>query len=131
MKNNRIIYAVLFALYLAALCFLCFGHFESGPDMLPELFGIKKDKIAHFIMFLPYPVLTYLIFGRRSGKPWRFILLMCAAIAAGAVLAWATEIIQGMTDYRTRDMADFRADCAGIFAGSLIVLLYAAFSRKW
>lgn len=118
-------------LYIAALCVLCFGKFESGPDMQAEWFGIGKDKFAHFLMFLPYPVLAYLAFARKSGSPARFILFMCAAAASGTVLGWATECIQGMTGYRTCDIADLRADCIGIFAGSLVTLFYAAFSGKW
>lgn len=93
--------------------------------------GFPRDKVLHFLMFLPFPMLMYLAFHKAVGKPWSLILFLAFAIVTGALAGGAIELIQKATGYRSCDIADFRADCIGLFAGSLITLIYAAISKKW
>lgn len=121
MGKARTISRFLLILYIIAVAILCFGRFNGGVDMSSELFGIPKDKIAHFAMFLPYPILMYLAF-YRPGSKVRLVLFLTAVIIAGGILAGATELIQGMLQYRSADITDFRADCLGILSGSIITV---------
>lgn len=121
MGKARTISRFLLILYIIAVAILCFGRFNGGIDMSSELFGIPKDKIAHFTMFLPYPILMYLAF-YRPGSKVRLVLFLTAVIIAGGILAGATELIQGMLQYRSADITDFRADCLGILSGSIITV---------
>ena len=50
----------LFFLYLAGIAFLCFMHVDKLPDVQKFIFGIPTDKVVHFGMFLPFPILAYL-----------------------------------------------------------------------
>ena len=70
-KTIRYIAGILLILYIAAVVVLCFIQTDSLPPMEPEWFGIPVDKIAHFIMFLPYPILTWLVFNNFAKKMWR------------------------------------------------------------
>ena len=59
---------ILFFLYLAAVAFLCFMHVDKLPDVQKFIFGIPTDKIAHFLMFLPFPILAYLAYDHLTNK---------------------------------------------------------------
>ena len=65
----------------------------------------------------------YAAFFRYEKRPARLILFLVIVIAAGMILAGATELIQGELKYRSADIMDFRADSLGIFTGSIITLI--------
>ena len=131
MDWKKIVSRVLLALYFLAIGVLCFSHFDSGMDLPATFWGIPQDKLAHFLMFLPYPILTALALHTSKGEPLRMILFLLCIVMAGTVIAGATELIQATTGYRESDIYDFRADCLGIFTGSVLTLIYGALSRKW
>ena len=131
MDKARTISRYLLILYIIAVAILCFGRFSGGIDMSSEWFGIPKDKIVHFAMFLPYPVLMYMAFYQTGHKPAYLVLFLCAIIAVGGILAGTTELIQGLLAYRSADINDFRADCLGILTGSILTTAYSAIAKKW
>lgn len=115
-------FRILFILYLAALCYLCFGTFSSLPSVGRTFFGIEPDKIVHFAMFLPFTVLFFYSFKpkKRSGRSWLFI----ASFLLAVLFAAGTEWIQSYLPTRACDAADFLADSVGItlctvFVGAL------------
>ena len=122
MKVSKTTARILFLLYMAALLFLCFGKFSDMPDTPPRLLGIDGDKIVHFLMFLPFPVLSYFAFPLPTRKPWQSILLACLILAAGAVFAAGTEFVQDFLPYREADKADFMADFIALCLSTLAVL---------
>lgn len=122
MKLNKTTYRILFLIYLAVVLFLCFGHFRSLPQAPREFFGLEADKIVHFLMFLPFPVLSYFAFPLPTRKPWQSILLACLILAAGAVFAAGTEFVQDFLPYREADKADFMADFIALCLSTLAVL---------
>lgn len=124
MKEHRFIQKAVFLLYLAAVAFLCFGHFDSVPQAEITILGIPADKIGHFLMFLPFPVLFYLAFGWHTGSRWRSVVLAVVALAAGCLTAYSTELIQGLTTYRSKDILDFIADTMALVLSSAAVLTY-------
>ena len=107
--------------YFAAVAYLCFGHFDNLPHVERMFFGIPADKIVHFLMFFPFPVLLFLAVDRFTTKPWHSILMMCVAFVLGCILAGATEYGQSLLAYRSCDISDFRADAIALAISSLLV----------
>lgn len=131
MKNKKIFPRILLVLYFISVGILCFCKFDGGMDLPASFFGIPQDKVLHFIMFLPYPILSAFALHSSTGRPASLIIFLLWIVIAGAVIAGATEIFQGMTGYRNADITDFRADCLGIFTGAVFTLVYGAVSKKW
>ena len=67
MDRIRTISRILLILYVIAVGILCFSRFNTGIDLSSTWFGIPKDKVVHFTMFLPYPILMYAAFFDRAG----------------------------------------------------------------
>ena len=123
MSTKTILARILFVVYLAAIAFLCFMHADKIPDMQKTLFGIPTDKVAHFLMFLPFPILVFLAYDHVTNKVWSVVLFAVLTFAVGAAIAWGTEYIQGMLPYRSRDVADFRADLLALGISTLGVFI--------
>ena len=120
MKPNHtrsIIFSIVTVLYIAAVAYLCFANFKKLPD-LPKLFlGIPTDKVVHFCMFFPFPILAYLAYDRYTDTPLK------AFAALISIFAGVTEIIQGSLSYRSQDPRDFGADCLAIGIASLLTFI--------
>ena len=114
---------ILFGLYLVAVAVLCFAHFPESEDVPNELWGIPMDKIVHFLMFFPFPVLAYLAFDRYPGKRGASVLRTAAALLCGCAFAAVTELVQSRLPYRSGDPADFRADAFALLLSSVLVLI--------
>ena len=121
-KNRTIAFRILFFLYLAAVLFLCFGKFDDTPSVELSLWGLPMDKLVHFAMFFPFPILVFFAF-EGYGKGVKSTLgVIGLAFAAGLVLALATEIGQAcLTDYRSGDSMDFLADATSLLVSSALV----------
>ena len=96
MKPNRtrsIIFSIVTVLYIAAVAYLCFANFKKLPD-LPKLFlGIPTDKVVHFCMFFPFPILAYLAYDRYTDTPLKAFAALISIFAIGCIFAGVTEII--------------------------------------
>lgn len=111
---------VLFALYIIAILFLCFGTFKQTPDLPVSIFGIPLDKCVHFLMFLPFVGLATASFMGR--KPWK---ALCFCIIFGLLTATAIETFQGtVNETRTTDILDLVANLLGLTAGALITAIF-------
>lgn len=119
---RRSVKVLLFVLYIVALAYACFGHFDNMEQISWSLWGIPSDKLVHFCLFLPFPILSYMVTRERSSKPWHSLALALSIFILGCVLAAGSEIGQGLTGYRSCDPADFRADCLALAVSSLAVL---------
>jgi VanZ family protein len=126
----RILYISAFCLYIAALLYLCLAK----PDDLPQpeiyFFGLPIDKVVHFCMFLPFPVLMHLVFCEKAIGVFRELLVLVASIAIGIGMACGTEYLQSLTQYRSADILDFYADLKGLSVGCLVVLLHIIFRKR-
>lgn len=123
LHRGSILFRLLLLAYFAAVAYLCFGHFDSMPQISRTIFGIPTDKIVHFLMFFPFPVLLFLAVDRYTTKPWHSILMMCLIFLTGCILAGGTEYIQGKLTYRSCDIMDFRADAIALAISSLVVFI--------
>ena len=134
MKPNRtrsIIFSIATVLYIAAVGYLCFANFNKLPEMPRTLFGIPMDKVVHFCMFFPFPILAYLAYDKLTDTPLKAFAALVSICAIGAIFAGLTEIGQSMLPYRYEDISDFRADCLAIvLAGILTFVIDVAKMRK-
>lgn len=101
---------------------LCFTSSDKLPDIQKTIFGFPTDKVAHFLMFLPFPILMYLAYDHLTDKVWRAFLFAAVSFLLGAIVAAGTEYGQSLLPYRTMDLADFKADLLALAASGLIVL---------
>ncbi len=124
MTRRQLIWArILFAVDLAAVAFLCFGRFSSSEDVPMDLWGIPTDKVVHFLMFFPFPLLAFLAFGGYKGQVGKAVLKTAIAFLAGCAFAAGTEWVQTRLPYRSGDPVDFQADALALLFSSIIVLL--------
>lgn len=121
MKVRINIMSIAFCIYLAAVAMLCFMQGNSMPDMSGTWFGLPKDKIAHFMMFLPFTPLSYMTFRRKSSSFWIKVMLLTLMLAIGAGLAYSTEIIQERLKYRSYQTTDLIADGLGLSIGYVVI----------
>lgn len=127
--DDKRIYLALLLLYIAAVAFLCFMRPDDLPSVQKDFFGIPIDKVVHFIMFLPYPILSGLSFMHKDFSIRRNILILIVLTVTGIGLAFGTEAIQGQLGYRSYDIADFAADMKGMATGVLITLTFIIIQR--
>ena len=126
MKNARILKIILFLAYVATVAWLCFGTFKPGPDIPRDILGIPTDKVVHFLMFLPFPLLGTLAFDFRS---WWRALSMSTLLAN--LMAFTFEQLQSrLTTVRITDPSDLNANFLGISLGLLITILIGLLSKK-
>ena len=122
-RNTTLCFRILMILYIIALAVLCFGHFGSLPQIHSKILGLEQDKVVHFLMFLPFPLLSYYALGIQPSGPWKAIGLVLLIFLAGSLVAAATEIAQGFLPYREADPKDFLADTCALALCSLAVFI--------
>ena len=129
MTRTRIISLILFSLYIAAVCYLCFAKPDEMPSIEISFFGLPIDKVVHFLMFLPFPILAFKAFESDNYKTGRRILLLLGIAAAGIALAAMTEFVQGFLSYRSEDTYDLFSDYMGLGTGMVGVIIYLIFRK--
>jgi VanZ family protein len=121
-RGNKIAFQIIFWLYVAGVFFLCFGHFDNTPSIPTSVLGIPTDKIAHFTMFFPFPILAFFAFDRFTETVKSTPLFVGITFIVGFLLAFATEWGQAhLTEYRSGDSFDFLADSLALFLSSVLV----------
>ena len=129
MKHSRIISIFIFCLYIAAVAYLCFARPDDMPQ-LPQLWlGLPADKVGHFLMFMPFPLLGYLTFEVKGMSVGRKLFLIAILIVFGAGMALGTEYVQARLEYRSSENSDLLADGIGLITGGIFTLIYI-FLRK-
>lgn len=128
--KRKVTVILTFCLYIAAVLYLCLMKPDDMPQMELSFFGIPMDKLGHFVMFLPFPVLSYMLFYDRERKISYELLIMAAIIALGIGLAFGTEQLQAMTQYRTSDIMDVYSDMTGLAAGSIAAIILILIKRR-
>ena len=120
-KTLKIVFRVAFYVYLIAVAVLCFGKFSSLPQVSNSFLGIPTDKLAHFCMFLPFPILAFLAYDKFTGDRRKVLIFALVTFLVGCLLAACTELGQAfLTEHRSGDPMDFLADFLAILTGSVI-----------
>lgn len=121
---------LILALYIIAVCVLCFTDSSSLPEG-PEFFiGIPIDKIAHFLMFAPFPVVAYYAFERIGGNTDHNIRFALLTFLGGVLFALATETVQRFLPSRSMEPSDFLADTIGITLCSVATYIICNLRKK-
>ena len=82
-----------------------------------------SDKVVHFCMFFPFPILAFLAFDRYTDSVRSTLLFSGATLLVGFLLAWGTEWGQAhLTDYRSGDPLDLMADGTALVLSTLLVI---------
>ncbi len=130
-RRQLILFRILFFLYVTAVLLLCFGHFDSKPDVPFTILGIPTDKVVHFCMFFPFPILAFLAFDPFTQTVPSTLAFAGATLAVGFLLALGTEWGQAtFTNYRSGDRMDLLADSAALLLSSLIVIVWDIFKQR-
>lgn len=123
MKGRIIFHRILFILYLAAVVWLCMHNFKSAIHIPYTIAGLPSDKVVHFCMFFPFPLLAYISYERTKPGIGQTLLFLGATLLLGIILAAGTEFAQSFLPYRTADYEDLYADAAGLVLSAIIVLI--------
>ena len=124
-KRLKILFQIAFGVYVVAVLMLCFGHFDNTPSLPTTFLGIPTDKVAHFCMFFPYPILAFLAFDKYTETPKSTLLFSSLTFVLGALLALGTEWGQAhLTNYRSGEPMDLAADLLALFLGTLIIIYW-------
>lgn len=130
-RRHKIAFQVLFFLYIALLLFLCFGQFQNMHSVPRTILGIPSDKVVHFCMFFPFPILAFLAFDQYTDTMRQSLLFSGITFVVGILLALGTEWGQAhLTRYRSGDTRDFLADSLALVLGTLIVLFWDIRKQK-
>jgi VanZ family protein len=123
-KKIVVIFKFLFLIYLATVLFLCLYTFkDTGIDLSQYFLGIRADRIAHFIMFLPYPLSAWFAIGSWFKKvSGRFGIAML--VFSGIILAFVAETLQNLNPNRDFDPIDILANIIGILTGTILLLVF-------
>ena len=130
MKSRVLLSRILFVLYLAAIAFLCLTSTSSLPQMKNTFLGLPTDKVAHFLMFLPFPILFYLSTEWKADKWWKALLYTAIILLLGCGVAAGTEYLQKLTPTRVADKEDFIADAIALGCSSLLVFIVLVTRKK-
>ncbi len=123
--KGRTLIRIVFLLYIAAVFYLCFGNFSSLSGAPRHIWGLDSDKVVHFLMFFPFPILCYFSFRWPGAKVWHSVLFTLCILGIGCAVAAGTELIQGYLPYRSADRADFGADFLALCISTVITLIVA------
>lgn len=129
-RKFRKISTVLFCSYIVAVVLLCVIRTDSLPELPKSFLGIPLDKITHFVMFLPFPVLGYTTFYPTEQSKWRKFAVLGIMCVLGFAFAYSTERLQAFTSYRACETADLIADAIGICTGALAVAIHIIVTHK-
>lgn len=130
-RGKRISFQILFCLYVAVVLFLCFGHFNNTPSVPRSLLGIPTDKLVHFTMFFPFPILAFLAFDKFTESVKGTLLFVGVTFVIGLLLAYGTEWGQAhLTKYRSGDSFDLLADSLALLISSVVVALVDISKKK-
>ena len=124
-KRLKILFQIAFGVYVVAVLMLCFVHFDNTPSLPTTFLGIPTDKVAHFCMFLPFPILAFLAFDKYTETPKSTLLFSSLTFVAGVLLALGTEWGQAhLTNYRSGEPWDLAADLLALLLGTLVIIYW-------
>lgn len=122
-RTRIILFRIIMILYLIAVAYLCFANFNKLPQAPRMFLGIPTDKVVHFCMFFPFPILAFFAYDELTDTPLKAFGALISICAIGCIFAGLTEIVQGSLPYRYQDIKDFGADCLAIGIASLLVFI--------
>ncbi|MHC1778688.1 MAG: VanZ family protein [Bacteroidales bacterium] len=130
MRILKYTFHAVFYLYIALVLFASLYSFNNTKiDLSEYLFGLRVDRIVHYILFLPYSVNAWLAFG-SSLKKYSVKYAQLYTLLSGILVSSMTEYLQTLTPYRDFDLLDLSSNYLGIISGSLIVYLLNKYAKN-
>ena len=129
-QTRSILFKLAMLLYVVAVAYLCFANFHKLPEVPKTILGIPMDKLVHFCMFFPFPILAFFGYDKLTETPLQALAALLCICAFGGIFAGLTEIVQGMLPYRSQDLHDYGADLLAIGASGLLVFVYDVSKMK-
>ena len=123
-RSTRILLGqIVFWLYIAAVFYLCFGKFDDISSVPRSLWGIPTDKVVHFCMFFPFPILAFIAFDVFTDNLRQSLLCCGLTLLVGFLVAAGTEYGQSFLPYRSGDRHDLLADSLSLCISTAIVFI--------
>ena len=122
-RSQRIMARIIFWIYIAVVLFLCFGKFGNLHGVPRAIWGIPTDKVVHFLMFFPFPILAFLAYDVFTDNLWKSLLFCLATFLFGVLIAAGTEYGQSFLPHRSGDRHDLQADVLALSISAFIVLV--------
>lgn len=120
--NKKIGITAIILLIVYILISLYFLLTAVSLGLSNKLFCIPIDKVLHFLMFIPYPILFWMIIRYNSNNYRKKISTYLLIFLISAIIGAATEIMQSFNNIpRDGDIKDLVADSCGI-AVTLLIL---------
>lgn len=130
MNFIKYLFRTLFVLYIFLLFFFSFYSFKSTPvDLSKYILGIRADRIAHFVMFFPFPFSAWFAFGGQI-KKITSKFAYSALFITGIVVVSFTEALQAIIPGRDSDWLDLVANYSSILMGTLLVILVDKYANN-
>ena len=104
--------------------------FSVVPEVRQEWLGIPTDKIVHFIMFFPFPILMTMVFGKTGWNMKTFLFFIITTVVTGALAGGIIELLQAGTGYRSCDITDFIVDSMGAASGAFLTAIAWSMCKK-
>ena len=123
--NKKIHTAAIILLIIYIIVSLYFLFTTVSLDVKDGLWSIPTDKIFHFLMFMPYPVIFWMIikYGKKNYK--KSFGVYFSAFTISLILGSLTEIAQKYLSYsRNGDIKDLLADALGIIFALLLLWIF-------
>ncbi len=130
-RKQLILFRVLFVLYVTAVLLLCFLPMDDVSQFPRFVLGFPIDKVVHFCMFFPFPLLAFLAFDPYTDTVPSTLAFAGITLMVGLLLALGTEWGQEMlTDYRCGDPADLVADSLALVSSTVIVIIWDILKQR-
>lgn len=114
---------ILLCIYIIAICLLCIIDFSNFPTKDIQWGDFPIDKLIHFLMFLPFPILAFATLEDKKMDMVKSLIHLVIIFCIGLLLAFSTEVIQRFTETRRFELMDFAADGAGLLLSSIIIFI--------
>lgn len=122
-KNGK----VFLCIYFAAVLYLCLGSFHGPEGLWTDVCGIPIDKVFHFLMFLPFPILASWAFCDGGHFPRNLFRIFLTGVVFGICI----ELMQGLlTEGRSAEWGDFLGDTLGILFSCGLLTLHHKLSKR-
>ena len=129
-KARIVIGQIVFWLYIAAVLYLCFGKFDDLSSVPRSIWGIPTDKVVHFCMFFPFPILAFFAFDPFTDTVRQSLLSCGLTFVIGVLVAAGTEFGQSFLPYRSGDHRDLVADCTALLISTVIVFVIDTIKQR-
>lgn len=131
--KKYILVFTLLIIYITAIFFCCLYNFSgsTGMDLGQYFWGIRLDRVFHFLMFFPYSFICWTLIKSSLNRTFFVRHITVTVVASGIVVATFAELSQELlTTYRDSDPWDLVANVSAIVTGIIIIMIMNIFRKN-